>query len=575
MNAPAAASSGTDALARRLAELGELRLAPEWPSRLLALARDLTMAEAGAVIAAAEGGLRVLAPSAAEPVPEAWAAAARSAFEARGVVAREAGPGAWLMAVPLDAATALAVLVPGASPVDRALTRERLALLSAFAQAAGSAAAASGLAPPAAAAEAARVAFAAEDPASGLAAAASRLATLLPPGARLALGLLRAGRIGTLALSDQPSLNPRTELARALAMAMEEALDSGETQALPDAARLSAAARAFPSVFSLPGCLVVPDREAGACAVVLWREAPAASPEAVAALLRPALSLLGSGAGRRGRARLLRRRAGRLWPAAVAALLFGLAAVLPRPDEVVASFVAQPSVVHAVTAPFDGVLEASAARPGDPVSEGEVLARLATRELALEIAAVRARAANDLREAAIARAAGQPAQEMIAELSARRAEAQRALLEHRLALAEIRSPAAGVILAGDLRRSLGQALTRGQTLFEIAAPDDLRAEILLPEARAHLVRPGQTGWLAPAADPGARIPVTIERVRPMAEVVQGRNVFRAIALLPEGTGEGPLRPGAEGVARVEVGETTWLAWALRDAWTALRRVAWL
>jgi multidrug resistance efflux pump len=249
--------------------------------------------------------------------------------------------------------------------------------------------------------------------------------------------------------------------------------------------------------------------------------------------------------------------------------------VIPRTDEVVASFVAQPSVVHVVTAPFDGVLEASAVRPGDPVSEGEVLARLSTRELALEIAAVRARAANDLREAAIARAAGHPAQEMIAELSARRNEAQRALLEYRLGLAEVRAPASGVVLAGDLRRSLGQALARGQTLFEIASPDDLRAEILLPEARAHRVQPGQTGWLAPAADPGARIAVTIERVRPMAEVVQGRNVFRAIAVLPEGQGDAPLRAGAEGVARVEVGETTWLAWALRDAWTALRRFLWL
>jgi hypothetical protein len=61
----------------------------------------------------------------------------------------------------------------------------------------------------------------------------------------------------------------------------------------------------------------------------------------------------------------------------------------------------------------------------------------------------------------------------------------------------------------------------------------------------------------------------------MAEVVQGRNVFRAIAVLPEAAADAPLRPGAEGVARVEVGETTWLAWIMRDAWTALRRLAWI
>jgi hypothetical protein len=29
------------------------------------------------------------------------------------------------------------------------------------------------------------------------------------------------------------------------------------------------------------------------------------------------------------------------------------------------------------------------------------------------------------------------------------------------------------------------------------------------------------------------------------------------------------------VARIVVGETTWLAWIFRDAWTALRRFAWM
>lgn len=565
-----------DALTRRLAALRETRRSPGWPAELLALARDLTMAEAGAVIAAGEGGLHVLAPAEADEVPDAWAAAARAAWEQGGVSIREASGGACLMAVPLDAATALAVLVPGASLVDRALTRERLALLAAFSQAAGAAAAASGLIPAAAAAEALRATQETADAEVGLAAAAARLAALLPAGARLALGLARGGRIVSLALSDQPSVNRRTALARALMLAMEEGLDAGEVLALPDAGRASAAARAFPDLVSGHGCVIVPAREAGACAVVLWGEAGGTAPEALAGLLRPTLQLLGrscnavAGSARGGAA----RRRWLLLAAAVAGVL-GALAHLPRTDEVVASFVAQPAVAHAVTAPFDGVLEASATRPGDVVAEGEVLARLSTRELALEVAAVRAREANDLREAAIARAAGQPAQEMIAELSARRNEAQRALLEHRLALAEIRAPAAGVVLAGDLRRSLGQVLTRGQVLFEIAAPDDIRAEILLPETRAHLVLPGQQGWLAPASDPGARIPVTIERVRPMAEVVQGRNVFRAIAVLPEAPAEAPLRPGAEGVARIVVGETTWLAWIFRDAWTALRRFAWV
>ena len=43
----------------------------------------------------------------------------------------------------------------------------------------------------------------------------------------------------------------------------------------------------------------------------------------------------------------------------------------------------------------------------------------------------------------------------------------------RIELADVRSPIDGVIIAGDLRRSLGQPLTRGQVLFE-HAPDEAR-----------------------------------------------------------------------------------------------------
>lgn len=571
MNAPAV----PDALAQRLAELREGRQRPDWHARLLALARDLTMADGGAVLAVAEDGLSVLAPEGIGEVPEAWQAVARAALAAQGVAQREAGPGAWLMAVALDAQSVLALMLPTISPVDRALTRERLAMLAALAQSSSAIATMAALAPGAAAAEAAGAMLAETDPARGLAAAAAQLGRLLPPGTQLALGLVRRGRVVRLALSDQPVLDGGGALARALSAAMEESLDAGEPRVLPDPARASAARSAFPDALADKRLLAVPGRDGRAAAVVLWHEAVPHPALQVAALLQPGLGLVARAAARPGTAHVARRHAFRAWPLVAVAAAVGVLAVLPREDEVVASFVAQPAVVQAVTAPFDGVLDSSDIRPGDSVAAGAVLAKLSTRELSLEIAAIRARAANDLREAAIARAAGQPAQEMIAELSARRSAAQLALLEYRVSLAEVRAPIAGVVMAGDLRRNLGQALARGQAMFEIAPAGDLRAEILLPETRAHLVEAGQVGWLAPAADPSARLRVTIERIRPMAEIVQGRNVFRAVAVLDDPAAVSTLRPGAEGVARVEVGETTWLAWALRDPIIAVRRWLWL
>jgi hypothetical protein len=130
-----------------------------------------------------------------------------------------------------------------------------------------------------------------------------------------------------------------------------------------------------------------------------------------------------------------------------------------------------------------------------------------------------------------------------------------------------------VIVAGDLRRSLGQPVGRGQLLFEIALGGPLRAEILVLDEHAPAVQPGQRVRLAPAAEPNRRREAVVERVRPMAELVDGRNVFRVIARLEDTQQEG-LRPGMEGWARIETGRTTWLAWLLRDPVRWLRRQFW-
>jgi multidrug resistance efflux pump len=149
-----------------------------------------------------------------------------------------------------------------------------------------------------------------------------------------------------------------------------------------------------------------------------------------------------------------------------------------------------------------------------------------------------------------------------------------ALLEHRLAMADIRAPVDGTLVAGDLRRSLGQPVQRGQVLFEVALPGPLRAEVLVLDEHIPAVAPGQRVRLSPAAEPGRVRIATVLRVRPMAEVVAGRNVFRVIAALEETEAEG-LRPGMEGWARIETGPSTWLAFLLRDPVRWVRRQFWI
>jgi multidrug efflux pump subunit AcrA (membrane-fusion protein) len=252
----------------------------------------------------------------------------------------------------------------------------------------------------------------------------------------------------------------------------------------------------------------------------------------------------------------------------LAACLVALA-LLPRQAVVEAPVTMRPEQIRVVTAPFDGILDSSEVQPGDAVRQDQtVLARLVTREIELELDAARARAISDKRDATVARATGQAAQEQISLLSARRAEAQISLFEYRLRLAEMRAPSDGILLSGDLRRNIGQPLARGQPLFEIAPSGNLRAEILVLDEDINAVTFGQRVMISIAADPGRHLPATVERIRPMAEVVNGRNVFRVYAKL-DASAEGELRGGMEGWAKISVGTTTWLAIIIR------RPIRWL
>lgn len=593
MNAPAgrigeaAGAPAMDALAARLARLRGLRRDPGWAAALLELARELTLAGAGAVLAReAAGGWATLAPEDAGAPPDAWAGLAEAALGGRGLAAAPAGrEGRFLFAVALGPADppaagaaarrgALVLELGAATPQDLALTRERIAFLGAVAEAAAIEAGAAAQVPQALAAAAAEALRRGTDQAEGLHRAAMVLAAALPGAERVALVLRPGTPRAALGLSDQPRVEPGAELPRRLMAIAEEAMDRGTPRLLAGEAAPTPAERAFAQAFGARPLLSVPaPEEAGQGAVILVSFAPGTEPAAEAGpRLLPAAGLL-SALAEAPRSRGPRRRG--LFVALGAAAVVGGLALLPRPVEVPAPFVLQPERAQSVTAPFDGILEASAAQPGDVVTAGEtVLAQLQTREVELELAAARARAANDRRDAAVARAAGEPAKEQIALLAARRAEAQVGLLEYRLSLARIRAPVDGTIVAGDLRRSLGQPVTRGQPLFEIALPGPLRAEVLALDEHVPMVAPGQRVRLSTAAEPGTVRIGQVVRVRPMAEVVQGRNVFRVIVAL-DGEGQEGLRPGMEGWARIEGAPSSWLMWLIRDPVRWVRRQFWI
>lgn len=570
---------GEDALGARLRRLRLAKRDEGWERELLGLALELTMARAGGVFARSVQGWRTLASTLDDDRRDLWNSLAEDAL-ARGIgTAGPLGSGdRWGFAARLgpasvgepDRDTAVLVLeVASTLEIDLVLTRERIAFLAAICESAVTEANLASGTPFVVAARAAEILRDTPDMAAGLHRVAAFLArAAMPQAERVAVCRTAPVAIG---VSDQSVLEHRSDLARHFLSIAREAANRGSPHMSAADGPSTPAEGGFRDRFGRKGVMSIPSKDGTLVLIAVYPSDVAIDGEKTK-ILAPIANALGGIAMRPARNRRLRLRV--LTPALVAAGI-ALLGLLPRAAVVEAPFALRPEHMRVVTAPFDGILEGSEVQPGDQVvGTRTVLARLATRDIELELDAARARATSDRRDAAIARAGEQSSREQISLLSARRTEAQISLLEYRLRLAEIRAPADGTIVSGDLRKSVGQPLARGQVLFEISLPGALRVEILVLDEDITAIAVGQGVVFSTAAEPGVRRSATVERIRPMAEVVGGRNVFRVYARLDHPQAE-DLRPGMEGWAKIDVGQTTWLGALLRDPLRWVGRHLWL
>ncbi len=211
-----------------------------------------------------------------------------------------------------------------------------------------------------------------------------------------------------------------------------------------------------------------------------------------------------------------------------------------------------------VAAPFAGKLATVAFdRPGLPVKAGDVLATIETEDLQLEMLALQAEQNQYEKQAAAALRDGKLGEVEVARAMAAKTQARIDLAQRQIEQATLTAPIDGTIVAGELKQQIGTALEAGQTLFELAPLQALRAELLVPEDDIAEVRPGQSGKLATKTYPGRRIGFVVESINPVAEVVDQKNVFKVRVRLEERPEW--LAPGMEGTAKVEIDQRTY-AW---------------
>lgn len=422
----------------------------------------------------------------------------------------------------------------------------------------------------------------------------TELATLLGCE-RVSLGRFDGETLVLDAISNTGQLDTRSRLARDIVSAMQEAIDQdaivvhpapkGETPLAASAHRHLADEQGLAEIWSLP--LRDDDALTGALLVEFAKgRGPRAATrdwlEQLASLLAPVLGLLRrdqAGLGERVHGLLredLPRAMGldrvNVWIGiGVAALMVLSLALLPATHRLSAPAELEGIVQRAIVAPMSAYVAESRHRAGDVVKKGDVLGVLEDSDLRLEARKWTAKRDQRRKELRAALADRDRSQVRILKAQVEQAEAELELISEQRRRARLIAPFDGVVTRGDLSQALGSPVERGDVLFEVAPKDDHRVILEVDGRDIAFVETGQGGRLTLKALPGDAMDFKIRRVTPISSSEDGRSFFRVEAALAHG-GSG-LRPGMEGVAKIDVGERS-LLWIWTHSALDWLRMAW-
>ena len=230
------------------------------------------------------------------------------------------------------------------------------------------------------------------------------------------------------------------------------------------------------------------------------------------------------------------------------------------------------AVQRVLTAPADGFLLRVAVRPGDTVKADQILVELDDRDLSIERLRWATESDQEGRQATEALAREDRVQYAVHSAKAQQARAQLALADAQLSRFKVSAPFDGVVLQGDLTRSLGAPVRSGDTLMTVAPAGEYRVILEVDEYDISRLAGGESGVVSLAASSGAQIPVRITRVSPTSVVRDGRNVFEVEAQ-PLAT-DAALRPGFQGMGRIQAGQRSLWRIVAERPWLWLRQQLW-
>ena len=258
--------------------------------------------------------------------------------------------------------------------------------------------------------------------------------------------------------------------------------------------------------------------------------------------------------------------------AAAAAIVAMLLIVIERPVTVVSSALVQGAEARTITAAFDGFIADVAAREGDEVSSGDVLLQLDDRDFNLErlrLLALRSQAELELDRAISARDRAETA---LIEARIRQVDAQLALVEQQILRSKVQAPFDALVVSGDLTRSIGRAVSRGETLLTLSPLEEYRVILETPESDIAKLSAGQKGQLRLSAVPERTFDIQVTDLVPVAQYKDNETLFSVESRLLNASDI--LLHGMTGSARIQVNEQPlYILWG-KPLWDRMRDWAW-
>jgi putative peptide zinc metalloprotease protein len=261
--------------------------------------------------------------------------------------------------------------------------------------------------------------------------------------------------------------------------------------------------------------------------------------------------------------------------AAVAVVaIVGIAAVVPWTRTSRAKSVLEPGRIVDVVAPTTGIVGAIHPKEGAAVDVGTPLFRMDTGPGEMEVALAREQAARLERDVVRRQSAGDSAGAAVARKHAEAATRRVEDAARRLALKEVVSPIAGLVLDGRVGERAGTPVSRDQVVMRVGDCTVLHARVHFDGRSAARIRAGMDARVRLRSFPGRTfegkvLTVSGEAIRPK-ETDAGpapTSMARWDVVIEIPNEDGTLRPGMSGEATVNLDRVSMLV----ATWDAVRQ----